>query len=75
MKWKKLGKIFDPTEYNDGIVRDWMKEYAQCPSAVVYNDFVRIYFSSRPERDANGQATSYTGFFDVDIDDLHNIIR
>jgi predicted GH43/DUF377 family glycosyl hydrolase len=71
MKWKKLGQIFNPTDYQT----DWMKEFAQCTSTLIFDDFVRIYFSCRPEKDSDGQAKSYTTFIDVDRKDLHRILR
>lgn len=74
MKWEKLGQIFDPTTYDDGIKRSWMKEFAQCPSAIVFDDLVRVYFSSRPMKDSDGQSTSYTGFLDLDRKDLKKIL-
>ena len=30
MKWKKLGHIFNPTTWNDGVSRPWMKTHSQC---------------------------------------------
>lgn len=74
MKWEKLGRIFDPTTYNDGIDRPWMKEFAQCPSAIVFDNWVRVYFSSRPLKDSEGQSTSYTGFLDLDRKNLNRIL-
>ncbi len=49
MKWKKLGKIFDPTDHSlpNGCV-----EFAQSPQALVCADFIRVYFSTR-KRDAS----------------------
>jgi len=70
MKWKKLGRIFNPTDYQN----DFMKEYAQCTSTLVFDSFVRIYFSCRPFKDENGQAKSYTTFIDVDRNDLSKIL-
>lgn len=71
MKWKKLGQIFNPTEHQN----DWMKEYSQCTSTLVFDDFVRIYFSCRPYKDNEGQAKSYTTFIEVDRKDLKKILR
>ena len=51
LKWKKLGKIFDPADH---VLPNRCKEYAQSPQALVFDDFVRIYFSTR-ERDASGK--------------------
>ena len=74
MKWKKLGHIFDPTQVNDGINRDWMKSHSQCPSAVIFDTFVRIYFSCRPNPDQDGQYVSYTTYIDLDRNDLTKVI-
>jgi predicted GH43/DUF377 family glycosyl hydrolase len=75
MKWKKLGHIFDPTKWDDGIERDWMKTHSQCTHSLVLKNSVRIYFSCRPENDENGFAKSYTTFLDLDKNDLTKIIR
>lgn len=44
MEWKKLGKIFDPREHK---LFNNCKEFSQSPQALVFDDFVRIYFSTR----------------------------
>jgi predicted GH43/DUF377 family glycosyl hydrolase len=75
MKWKKLGHIFDPTTWNDGIDRSWMKTHSQCTHALVLDNVVRIYFSCRPENDENGFAKSYTTFLDLDKNNLTKIIQ
>ena len=52
MKWRKLGQIFDPTQHklpNDCV------EYAKSPQALVFDDFVRIYFSTCA-KDGQGKA-------------------
>jgi predicted GH43/DUF377 family glycosyl hydrolase len=74
-KWKKLGHIFNPQEINDGIDRPWMHEFSQCPSTLIFDNFVRVYFSCRPPKDANGQCISYTGFVDLDKKDLSRILK
>lgn len=71
-KWKKLGKIFDPANVEG---REWMKEFAQAPSALIFEDFVRVYFACRPNRDENGQYVSYTGFADLDRKDITRTIK
>lgn len=71
-KWKKLGKVFTPQEVEG---RSWLKEFAQAPATLVFDDFVRVYFSCRPARDSNGQYVSYTGYVDFDRRNLHKIIR
>jgi predicted GH43/DUF377 family glycosyl hydrolase len=75
MKWKKLGHIFNPTTWNDGIDRPWMKTHSQCVSTLVLEDVVRIYFSCRPLIDKDGQYVSYTTFLELDKNNLTKIIR
>ena len=75
MKWKKLGHIFDPTNWNDGIDRPWMKTHSQCPSTQIFDTHVRVYFSCRPHPDENGQYISYTTYLDLDKNDLSKIIK
>lgn len=71
-KWKKLGKVFDPAMVTD---REWLDEYAQAPATLIFDDFVRVYFSCRPKRDSNGQFVSYTAYVDLDRKNLFNIVR
>lgn len=75
MKWKKLGKIFDPTVWDDGISREWMKTHSQCTHTLILDDVVRVYFSCRPENDKDGFAKSYTTFLDLDKNNLSRIIK
>jgi len=75
MQWKKIGHIFDPTKWDDGIERPWMKTHSQCTHSLVLENSVRVYFSCRPENDENGFAKSYTTFLELDKKDLTKIIR
>jgi predicted GH43/DUF377 family glycosyl hydrolase len=75
MKWKKIGQIFDPTKFEDGKERIWMSEFAQCTSTLVFDSFVRVYFSSRPKKDLNHQSTSFTSFLDLDRKNLTRILK
>jgi predicted GH43/DUF377 family glycosyl hydrolase len=70
--WKKLGKVFTPQEVTG---RDWLKEFAQAPATLVFDDFVRVYFSCRPPADANGQYVSYSAWVDLDRRDLFRVLR
>lgn len=70
--WQKLGKLFDPTVMSD---QPWMFHFAQTPSLVEFDDFLRIYFCTRPPADANGQFVSRIGFIDIDRNDLFHILR
>ena len=71
-KWKKAGRVFNPAEFK---TPDWMNEFAQAPSALVFDDFIRVYFSCRPKPDANGQYVSYSGYVDLERNNLFKIIR
>lgn len=62
MKWIKLGQIFDPTEYS---LPNNCFGYAQSPQTLVFDDFVRVYFSTRA-RDDNGKYLSHVSFVDFD---------
>jgi len=61
MKWLKHGKIFDPTEY---LLANGCVQFAQSPQALVFEDFVRIYFSTRAV-DTNGKFLSHIAFVDM----------
>jgi sucrose-6-phosphate hydrolase SacC (GH32 family) len=71
-KWKKLGQLFNPVELKGN---HWMKEYAQAPSVLIFDTYVRVYFSSRPLPDGNGQHLSRLGFIDLDRENLFKIIN
>jgi predicted GH43/DUF377 family glycosyl hydrolase len=62
MKWKKLGKIFDPTKHK---LANNCFEFAQSPQTLVFDDFIRIYFSTR-EMDVTGKYLSHISFVDID---------
>lgn len=64
MEWKKLGKIFNPTEHK--LVNNCF-EFAQAPQVLAFDDFVRIYFSTR-EKDKTGKYLSHVSFVDMDKD-------
>jgi len=70
--WEKLGRVFDPTTVQ---AVAWLKEFAQAPATLVFEDFVRVYFSCRPKRDVNGKYVSYTAYVDLDRGNLFNIVR
>jgi predicted GH43/DUF377 family glycosyl hydrolase len=72
LHWQKLGKIFDPAVYPD---RPWLKEFAQGPASLVFDDVVRIYFSCRPAPDASGIYVSNSAWVDLDRRDVRQIVR
>lgn len=58
MKWKKYGQIFSPEDH--GI------SYAKSPQAIVFDNFVRIYFSACKKD--NGKLISYVCYVDFSKD-------
>ncbi len=71
-RWRKLGKIFTPQEVEG---RSWLKEFAQAPATLIFDKFVRVYFSCRPPADKNGQYVSYCAYVDLDRADLFKVLR
>lgn len=71
MKWVKLGKIFDPTKHE---LPNDCHEFAQSPQALVFDDFVRIYFSTRKRDPVNQKFLSHIAFVDMD-NHFRNIIN
>lgn len=69
-QWKKLGKVFTPQEVAG---RSWLKEFAQAPATLIYDDFVRVYFSCRPLADETGQYVSYSAYVDLERADLFKV--
>lgn len=64
VRWKKLGKIFDPTEHS---LPNRCVEFAQSPQTLVLADRVRVYFSTR-KRDAGGKFLSHIAYADFSCD-------
>jgi hypothetical protein len=71
MRWIKHGKIFDPTEYQ---LPNSCFQFAQSPQALVFEDFVRIYFSTRAVDTTNGKFLSHIAFVDMKKN-LRDVIR
>lgn len=64
MQWKKLGRIFDPARVS---LPHGCTAFAQAPQALVFEDFVRIYFSTR-FREPDGKYLSHIAFVDMKKD-------
>lgn len=65
MRWKKLGRIFNPIEHK---LTNNCVEFSQSPQALVFDDFVRIYFSTREVDSKNGKFLSHISFIDMSKD-------
>jgi hypothetical protein len=64
MKWKKRGMVFD---FYNSPFRDRFVGFAQSPQVLVFDTFVRIYFSTRL-RSENGKFVSVVQFINMDRD-------
>lgn len=64
LRWHRHGKIFDPRDHR--LACDCV-EFAQSPQALVFDNFVRVYFSSR-QRDLGGKFLSHVCYADFSRD-------
>ncbi len=71
-KWKKLGRVFNPQDVKD---KNWLNDFAQAPSVLVFDNFVRVYFSCRPKPDEKGQYVSYSAYVDLNRQNLFEVIK
>jgi len=62
VKWTKRGLLFEPQRH---ALPNGCTDFAQSPQALVFDGFVRIYFSTR-SRDESGRYVSHIAFADVD---------
>lgn len=69
--WEKLGLVLDVAKLADK--PEWFSEFAQAPNAIVFDDFVRVYFCCRPKPDERGQFVSYGSYVDLDRNNLFTI--
>jgi sucrose-6-phosphate hydrolase SacC (GH32 family) len=65
LRWRKLGKIFDPRDFQ---LPNNCLEFAQAPQALVFDKFIRIYFSTRQRDPRNGKYLSHVAFADIGKD-------
>jgi hypothetical protein len=70
VRWTKRGLLFEPRRHT---LPNGCTEFAQSPQALVCDDFVRIYFSTR-KREPGGQYLSHMAFVDVDKE-LRTVLR
>jgi hypothetical protein len=71
LKWRKLGRIFDPAQFE---LPNHCEQFAQSPQALVFDHFVRIYFSSRERDPRNGKYLSHVCFVEF-TKDFREVIR
>jgi hypothetical protein len=70
MRWRKLGRIFDPSSF---ALANGCREFAQSPQALVFPEYVRIYFSTRFV-DTSGKFLSHVAFVDFSRE-MREVIR
>jgi hypothetical protein len=70
MKWKKLGRVFNPN--NQKILGEFTT-FAQAPQVLEFEDFVRVYFSTR-KKDNENKFLSHVAFVDM-TKDFSTIIK
>ncbi len=51
-----------------------MHGFGLAPCTLIFDDFVRVYYGCRPQRDAKGQYVTYTSYVDLDRGNLFRII-
>lgn len=62
MRWEKIGKIFDLGQHT---LSDGYSEFAKSPQALVFDDFIRIYFCAQKKTE-NGKYVSCPHYVDFD---------
>lgn len=65
MRWRKLGKVFDPARH---ALPFGCKDFTQAPQALVLEDRVRVYFSTREREATSGKYLSHIAYADFDHD-------
>ncbi|QNA44983.1 glycoside hydrolase family protein [Lacibacter sediminis] len=63
MKWINYRHLFDPSHYT---LPNGCSEFAQSPQTLVFDDFVRVYFSTRKKEEHSGKFLSLIAFADFD---------
>lgn len=70
-EWRRYGKIFDPTTMGN---ETWMTTHAQCPTPLILDAAtLRVFFATRPMKEASGLSTSRPGYVDFDLKNLTSI--
>jgi predicted GH43/DUF377 family glycosyl hydrolase len=64
MKWEKKGQIYIPPGI--GVGPPHLQTFAQAPNVLVGSNSVRVFFTSRAPKDANGQYVSRVNYIDYE---------
>ena len=68
MDWQKKGLIFVPS------TESWMHTYAQVPTPLIFDDYIRVYFGCRPKTD-DPLPISQIAYVDVDRKNPAQVLR
>lgn len=52
-----------------------MKEFAQSPSVLIFDQFVRVFFCTRPKPSPEGNYLSFLSYIDLDRNNLTNVVN
>ena len=63
MRWRKLGRVFDP---RDVTLPDGCDVFAQAPQVIEFPDFLRVFFSTRSVDERSGKYLSHVAYVDID---------
>jgi hypothetical protein len=67
--WIKLGLITNALPKTS-----WSDSYLQFPAAIVLDDRIRVFITTRPEPESDGKNVTYIRFFDLNRSDLLEVI-
>jgi hypothetical protein len=70
LKWEKKGLIFSPD-----CSKPWMHSHAQVPYTVKLENVIRTFFSTREKIDGNHMFRSFSGYVDLDKNDLSKVVK
>ncbi|MFH2134954.1 MAG: hypothetical protein ABII81_07215 [Pseudomonadota bacterium] len=65
MKWRKLGRVFNPTEFT---LPHHCTDFAQAPQVILFDDFARVYFTTREREHSTGKYLGHIAFADMKKD-------
>jgi len=71
-KFDRMGLVFNPKNYQ---LPTWRMSHAQAPSTLIFDNYIRCYYSTRPSVDNEGNFVSYTGYVDLDVENPLKIIE
>lgn len=71
--WEKKGLVFNPAECAERPF--WRWNFAQGENALLFDDFIRVYFCCREKPDAYGRTISRISYVDLEKENPLHVIR